>query len=152
MTSDGYKNMKKVLRNELDPKVLKHLPELTTWDDSLNNDLSRPEDSVNSNFIVIKDTIEKRLIESDVPSLNIMACSQEVYRLLGENFNPGARPRCTAVCPRCRLPCNKSIGHYSEPHMMKWCKRLWLRPRSNGIIDSSWQHKLSLCLTVGLLD
>ena len=114
MTSDGYIKMKEVLRNELDPKVLKYLPELTTWDDGLNDDLNRHEESINSNFTDIKDAIDKRLLQTDKPRLNVTACSNEVYRLLSENFNPGARPRCTAVCPRCRLPCNKSIGHYNE--------------------------------------
>ena len=114
MTSDGYNKMKDVLKKELDPKILKHLPEFTTWDDGLNDDLNRPEDPVNANFLEIKDAIEEHIIGTVQPWLDTDECSEEVYRLLSENHNPGARPRCTAVCPRCRLPCNKSIGHYGE--------------------------------------
>ena len=132
ITSDGYKKMKEVLKNELDPKVLKFLPEITMWDDGLNGDLNRPEDSVNSIFLEIKDAIKKRIIETDKPRLDMEACSEEVYRLLCENHNPGARPRCTAVCPRCRLPCNKSIGHYSEDSRHN-CDH-----QATGLVGNKW--------------
>ena len=136
--SDGYNKMRELLKNELDPNILIHLPELTTWYDGLNEDLHKPGNSVNSNFVDIKDEIDKRLLKVDRPSLDIMACSREVYRLLSDNFNPGARPRCTAVCPRCTLPCNKSVGHYSE------VSRHNCDHQPGGLVGAGWKRSNKL--------
>ena len=113
---DGYRKMKDMMKNDLHIEVLKKLPHLTTWDDRLNKDLNRTEEeSINMNFIEIGKGIKDRLDGINIdPNFQIKDCTMQVYTLLGENFNPGARPRCTAVCPNCRLPCNKSLGHYSQ--------------------------------------
>ena len=114
MEADGYKKMQDMMKNDLPIEVLKNLPDLTTWDDELNKDLNKTGEGINSNFIEIEKGIKDHLEGMNAPNLQIIDYSKRVYTILGESFNPGARPRCTFVCPRCRLPCNKSLGHYSE--------------------------------------
>ncbi|XP_063690953.1 interferon-induced very large GTPase 1-like [Bolinopsis microptera] len=114
MDADGYRKMQDMMKNDLPIEVLKNLPDLTTWDDELNKDLNKTGEAFNSNFIEIEKSIKDHLEGMNVPNLQIINYSKRVYKILSENFNPGARPRCTFVCPRCLLPCSKSLGHYSE--------------------------------------
>ena len=132
MDADGYKKMQEMLKNDLPIEVLKNLPDLTTWDDELNKDLNRTGEGINKNFIEIENGIKNHLERINAPDLQIIDYSKRVNKILGENFNPGARPRCTAVCPQCRLPCNKSLGHYSEDSRHNCDHQPW------GLVGGRW--------------
>ena len=137
--SHGYDLMKDVIKQELMGYVWKNVPELTTWDDRLNDDLSKPDQSPNLNFVEIKDAVIGRLMNIEKPTLDIQACKKQVYDLMG------TRPRCTEVCPICRLPCNRSMGHYKREGHIVMGTRHTCDHQPNGLVGTHWDGSKKLC-------